>query len=72
MNRRMISYGMTTALAAALWIVPSVGTRGQGTLGDRFLHPDRSVMAGTAEPDAGTRAALARADALVAGAVAGL
>ena len=49
--------------------MPSVGTRGQGTLGDRFAHADRDVMAGEAEPDAAVRAALARADALVAEAV---
>jgi hypothetical protein len=71
MKQRAIGYAATAALAAALWIVPSVGTRGQGTLGDRFAHPDRSVM-GAAEPDAATRAALTRADALVAGAVAAL
>jgi hypothetical protein len=72
MTNRLISYGATGLAALALWIVPSVGTRGQGTLGDRFAHADRAVMAAEAEPDAATRAALARADALVAAAVSGL
>jgi hypothetical protein len=58
----------TAALAAALWIVPSVGTRGQGTLGDRFVHPDRQIVS----DDAAGRAALARADAAVTAAVAAL
>lgn len=71
MKDRAITYTATAALAAALWIVPSVGTRGQGTLGDRFVHPDRSVLS-RGEPDAAARATLVRADALVAGAVAGL
>lgn len=69
MTNRLLSYGVTGIAALALWIVPSVGTRGQGTLGDRFAHADRDVMAGEAEPDAAVRAALARADALVADAV---
>jgi hypothetical protein len=71
MKQRVIGYAATAALAAALWIVPSVGTRGEGTLGDRFVHPDRGVMS-AGEPDAATRAMLTRADAVVAGAVAGL
>jgi hypothetical protein len=72
MNARTISYGMTAVLAAALWIVPSVGTRGQGTLGDRFAHPDRAVMETAEGSDASMRAALTRADAVVASAVVGL
>lgn len=71
MKHRSISYAATAVLAAALWIVPSVGTRGQGTLGDRFVHPDRGLMS-SSEPDAATRATLTRADAVVAGAVTGL
>lgn len=71
MKQRTIGYAATAALAAALWIVPSVGTRGQGTLGDRFVHPDREVMSND-EPDAATRASLTRADAIVAGEVASL
>ena len=65
---RMFRIASVAALAAALWVVPSVGTRGQGTLGDRFVHADRAIVADTAEG----RAVLARADAQVAVAIAGL
>nr|WP_310524373.1 hypothetical protein [Polymorphobacter sp.] len=64
----MFRIATTAALAAALWVVPSVGTRGQGTLGDRFVHADRAIVQDTA---AG-RAVLARADAQVVAAVGGL
>lgn len=67
MTERMSRIGAAAALAAALWVVPSVGTRGQGTLDDRFVHPDRTIVAGD---DADV--ALARADRAVAAAVAGL
>ncbi len=56
----------TAVLAAALWVVPSVGTRGQGTLGDRFTHPDRGIFG----EDARSRELLARTDAIVAAAAA--
>ncbi len=72
MTKRLISYGATGIAALALWIVPSVGTRGQGTLGDRFVHADSAVMAAGAEPDGAVRTVLARADAVVAKAVSGL
>lgn len=68
MSVRVLKIAATSALAACLWVVPSVGTRGQGTLGDRFVHVDRDLVANT-EAD---RAALLRADAAIAGAVAGL
>jgi hypothetical protein len=72
MTNRLISFGVTGVAALALWIVPSVGTRGQGTLGDRFAHADREVVAAEAAPGAAARAALAHADTVVAKAVAGL
>lgn len=62
---RIVTIG---ALAAAMWIMPSVGTRGQGTLGDRFVHADRAIVS----DDAAGRAVLAHADQQVAAAVAGL
>lgn len=61
---RVLKITATAALAAALWVVPSVGTRGQGTLGDRFSHPDRDIVG----DDAQARALLARTDAAVAAA----
>ncbi len=30
--------------AAVLWIVPSGGTQGKGTLGDRFSHADLAIV----------------------------
>lgn len=30
--------------AAILWIVPSGGTQGKGTLGDRFSHADIAIV----------------------------
>ena len=64
----MFRIATIAAMAAALWVVPSVGTRGQGTLGDRFVHADRAIV----QDDAAGHAVLARADAQVAAAVAGL
>lgn len=68
MTSRVFQLAATAVLATALWIVPSVGTRGQGTLGDRFVHADRDLVPATASG----RATLTRADAAVAKAVAGL
>lgn len=65
-------------LTVGLWLVPSVGTRGQGTIGhgtldDRFVHVDRAIVAGSDTGlDEGARAVLHRADAAVAAAVADL
>ncbi|WP_426164954.1 hypothetical protein [Sandarakinorhabdus sp. DWP1-3-1] len=64
----MFKIAVTAFLATALWIVPSVGTRGQGTLGDRFVHADRGIVEDTL---AGHRL-LDRADAINAVAVARL
>ncbi|PZN92987.1 MAG: hypothetical protein DCF31_14120 [Alphaproteobacteria bacterium] len=64
----MFKIAATAFLATALWIMPSVGTRGQGTLGDRFVHVDRQIVADTA---AGHRL-LDRADDATANAVARL
>lgn len=71
-------------LAAALWAVPSVGTRGQGTVGhgtldDRFVHADRAIVTvaeraarDASAADAAGSAILHRADVQLAAAVAGL
>ncbi len=65
---RVFSLTATTALALGLWVVPSGGTRGQGALGDRFVHVDRAIVS----DDAAGRDSLARADRVVAAVVAGL
>ena len=61
MSSRTYQLAATVALAAALWVVPSVGTRGQGTLGDRFVHADRDLVAATVAD----RETLRRADVVV-------
>jgi hypothetical protein len=69
MTSRVFQIAATAVLALALWVVPSVGTRGQGTLGDRFSHPDQALVVG---PGVAGRDVLTRADALVEAAVSGL
>jgi hypothetical protein len=64
MSRIMITVG----LATAMWVVPSMGTHGQGTLGDRFVHVDRAVV----RDDSTGHALLRNADRIAAAAVAGL
>ena len=68
MTLRVFNLAAMAALTLGLWIVPSVGTRGQGTLGDRFVHVDRGIVSS----DAAGRALLARADRAVTAVVAGL
>ncbi len=68
MRLSVIKFVAVAGLVAAFWAVPSVGTRGQGTLGDRFVHVDRDLLADSP----GARLSLRHADALVTGAVAQL
>ena len=68
MTSRTLQLMAMAVLATALWVVPSVGTRGQGTFGDRFVHADLDLVV----PNAAGHASLQRADAAVARAVAGL
>ena len=44
-------------LAVVLWIVPSVGTQGMGTIGQRFTHPDNVLIDAHADTDAERTAA---------------
>ena len=61
---------MVAGLAAILWIVPSIGTQGMGTIGQRFSHPDAALADGSQDATSpAARAALARADAAVEGAL---
>ena len=60
-SRSRISF---LALTGALWIVPSIGTQGMGTIGQRVTHPDAALIAdGTGR--LASRDTLAKADALV-------
>jgi hypothetical protein len=53
------------AIAVALWVVPSFGTRGMGTIGARFNHPDSELVAPAAGHAVATAAQLQHADDLV-------
>lgn len=54
-------------LAAVLWVVPSLGTQGMGTIGQRFSHPDAALADGRAQSGTtpAVRATLQRADVAV-------
>ena len=54
---------MAASIALALWVVPSLGTQGMGTIGQRFSHPDRNIIEAPAAP--GAADLLKRADDLV-------
>ena len=45
MRPRLLHFAVAAVAALALWVVPSVGSQGQGTFGDRFAHSDRSLFA---------------------------
>lgn len=53
--------------AGLLWIVPSIGTQGMGTLGQRFSHPDDGLITGASMAE--ERAALQRVDERVSAAL---
>lgn len=52
------------ALAGTLWVVPSIGSQGMGTIGERFYHSDRGLVRDEVD-DSPMRVALRRADAQV-------
>ena len=45
MRSRFPHVAIAAVAAVALWVVPSVGSQGQGTFGDRFAHSDRALFA---------------------------
>ena len=69
MPNRLTPILAIAALAATLWVVPSMGSQGMGTIGERFGHADRSLVDGAAGPDR-VSAALRAADAHVEAALA--
>ena len=64
MSRRIVPVLAVAVLAATLWVVPSIGSQGMGTIGERYIHADRGLIGDVsgAEP---ARLALQRADAAV-------
>lgn len=67
MSQRSFRLVTTLGLAATLWVMPSVGTQGMGTIGARVTHPDRSLVDAPRQTDHGARqhVLLERADATV-------
>lgn len=60
----------TLAMASALWVVPSLGTQGMGTIRERFSHVDRDLIETDGEiSDVATQHALQVADRAVEAAV---
>lgn len=57
------SLSFAAALTAVLWMVPSVGTQGMGTIGQRLAHPDARLLDGADDLTSGD--GLARADRAV-------
>lgn len=68
MRSRLLPPLVLAALAIGLWVMPSVGTQGQGTLGDRYVHADRALF----EADRHARRALDAGDAAARSAVSAL
>lgn len=42
LSRRNAAF--VASIALALWVVPSLGTQGMGTIGQRYTHPDRAMI----------------------------
>lgn len=53
---------LLAGLTAVLWIVPSIGTQGMGTIGQRVAHPDAGLIDTVAADRTAARAELAHAD----------
>lgn len=60
MNAR--SLAALAGLTVLLWVVPSIGTQGMGTVGQQVVHPDATLIDTSASHDS-ARAVLATADA---------
>lgn len=69
MTVRALPLMTVLGLAAVLWVVPSIGTQGMGTIGQRFAHADRALVE-AGNDAAALRPALLAADAEVEAALA--
>ena len=69
MSQPVLPIVAVAALAAVLWVVPSIGSQGLGAMGDQFSHVDRPLVDGSARP-ADLQFSLRRADAAVEAALA--
>lgn len=57
------SLSIVAGLALLLWVVPSIGTQGMGTIGQQMVHADGALIDVAPSPHGQARALLARADA---------
>ena len=64
--RNIFLFGGATAV---LWVVPSIGTQGMGTIGARVAHADATLFDAAPARRTMARAELARADATAEAAI---
>jgi len=64
MTQRFLPVFMIAALAAVLWVVPSIVSQGMVTAGERFAHADQDLVE-PGQSSGKVRAALRQADANV-------
>ena len=60
--QRLLALGGMTAV---LWVIPSIGTQGMGTIGRRVVHPDAVLFDTDAAQRQAARETIRRADAVV-------
>jgi hypothetical protein len=58
------SYLLLGATTMILWVVPSLGTQGMGTIGRRVVHPDAVLLDADPVQRAAARGILTHADAV--------
>jgi hypothetical protein len=68
MGARFSRFAAVAVLVGAFWTVPSVSSRGEGALGNSFVHVDAVLLVDLAA----SQLSLQRADQVVIRAVAGL
>jgi len=64
------SITLLAGMTVVLWIVPSIGTQGMGTIGARFTHPDAMLIDTVPAARADARRALLVADGVAENALA--
>ena len=64
MSKKNTPAVFVVGLTGLLWVVPSIGSQGLGTVGEPYGHADRALVQGNLAP-AAVRTALRAADARV-------
>lgn len=59
------SFFLLAGTTAVLWIVPSIGTQGMGTIGQRTAHPDAILLDRSPADRTAAPTVLAQADRTV-------